>query len=139
MAKRVRGSSRPGRRRPIDRRPATSATRPATPAASTPAAASATTPAPRPSGLTDAELARAAQLEAQLLADERSADTARRRTQERTAVLREGAGARALRPEEEYAYVGRDLRDIARIAALLLAILFGLWILIDVAGIVTIA
>jgi hypothetical protein len=39
---------------------------------------------------------------------------------------------------QEYAYVSRDLRDIARIAVVMLTILFALWILIDVVGLVKI-
>jgi len=73
-----------------------------------------------------------------MLAEERVAEAARRRSQERASVARETAGARAIRPEEEYAYVARDVRDIVRIAALLLVILFGLWIAIDVVGVVKI-
>jgi dGTP triphosphohydrolase len=119
MAKRVRGSVRPGQRRPVDRRPA-------------PATAAAT---PKPSGLSDAELARAAELEQQLLAEERAADAARKRTAER-ATTREVAGTRTMAFEEEYAYVARDVKDIVRIAVILLAILFGLYILIDVVGVI---
>ena len=40
--------------------------------------------------------------------------------------------------EDEYAYVARDVKDIIRIAIILLAILFGLYILIDVVGVVPI-
>ena len=132
MAKRARGSVRPGQRRPIDRRPA---------AAATPAAAggSAASAAPRPSGLTEAEAQRAAELEAQLLAEERAAESARKRTQTRTAVREVTAGGTlALRAEEEYAYVARDVKRIVRVASLLLAVLFALWIVIDVAKIVPI-
>ncbi len=137
MAKRVRGSSRPGRRRPIDRRPASASPRPAF----EPAASAAPTPvsAPRPGGLTDAEVQRAAQIEAALLAEERAAESTRRRSQERAVVARENAGARSIRPEVEYAYVARDIRDIVRIAALLLVVLVALWIAIDVMGLVKIA
>jgi hypothetical protein len=120
MAKRVRGSVRPGQRRPIDRRPASAASSAA---------------APKPAGLSDAELARAAELEEQLLAEERAAEDARKRTAQRT-VARDVTPVRAIAIEDEYAYVKRDVRDIVRIAALLLAILFGLYILIDVAGVV---
>ena len=125
-------ASSPGQRRPIDRRPA--------PAAA-PAAASGTTRArrPRPTGLTEAETARAAELEAQLLAEERAAETARKRSQQ-PRTTRDGgpAGTIALRAETEYAYVARDIKDIVRIASLLLAILFGLWIVIDVLNVVPI-
>jgi hypothetical protein len=134
MAKRARGHVRPGRRRPIDRRPAPAAT---------PAAAGGTTApaAPRATGLTEAEMARAAELEAQLLAEERAAESARTqpRTQPRAKSMgRTGPSSLELRAEVEYAYVARDVREIVRIAALLFAVLFGLWIIIDVARIVPI-
>jgi hypothetical protein len=131
MAKRARGSVRPGQRRPIDRRPAA----PASPAASGSPAAT-----PRATGLTAAEAARAAELEAQLVAEERAAEQARTRTRTRTNTVREAAptSALAVRAEQEYAYVARDVKDIIRIATILLTVLFGLWILIDVAGVVTI-
>ena len=64
MAKRARGSTRPGQRKPITRRPATST------------ASGCRVDGrrrPRPAGLTDAELARAAELEAQLVAEEQAA------------------------------------------------------------------
>jgi hypothetical protein len=127
MAKRVRGSSRPGHRRPTERRPATGQ-----------AAAAA---APRASGLTAAEAARAAELEAQLLAEERAAEEARRRTRVRGFAGRDIApgGSLATQAREQYAYVARDVKEIIRIALILFAILFGLWLLIDVAGVVTIA
>ena len=41
----------------------------------------------------------------------------------------------ALDDAQEYAYVARDLQDIARIAILLLIVLFALYIAIDVAGV----
>ncbi len=138
MAKRVRGSTRPGQRRPIERRPASAASRPA-PGSPAPAPAARPAPGSRPSGLTDAEVQRAAEIEAALLAEERAAETTRRRTEERVATAREVGGTRALRPETEYAYVARDVKDIVRIATLLLVILFGLWIAIDVMGLVTIS
>ena len=127
MAKRARGHVRPGQRRAIDRRPA--------PAAA-PAAAGGTTAraTPRPAGLTDAELARAAELEAQLLAEERAAENARTqpRTQPRAKSMgRSGPSSLELRAEVEYAYVARDVKDIVRVMALLFTVLFGLWIIID--------
>ncbi len=125
MAKRARGHVRPGQRRPIDRRPA--------PVAS-PAAAGGTTSsaAPRPAGLTEAEQARAAELEAQLLAEERAAENARARSQPRAKTIgRSAPSSLELKAEVEYAYVARDVRDIVRIATLLFAVLFGLWIIID--------
>lgn len=130
MAKRARGSVRPGQRRPIDRRPA-SPTAPASPGAT-----------PRPAGLSDAELARAAELEAELLAQEKAADQARTRTRERTAtrelVSSGPTGSLAVQARDEYAYVARDVKDIVRIASLLIGILLVLWILVDVARVIPI-
>lgn len=121
MAKRARGSVRPGQRRPIDR-----------------TASSAVSPvAPRQAGLSDAELARAAELEAQLLAEERAAEAARKRTAERGAT-RDMVAPRAARFEDEYAYVARDVRDIVRIAIILLVVLFALYLIIDVFKVVRI-
>ncbi len=96
--------------------------------------------APRAAGLTPAEAARAAELEAQLLVEERAAEQARERARTRSAAPRDAApvGALAVRAEQEYAYVARDVKDIARIAAILLTVLFGLWILIDVAKVISI-
>jgi hypothetical protein len=48
------------------------------------------------------------------------------------------AGSFAAQEAREYAYVARDVKDIVRIASLLLGILFVLWILIDVTGIIAI-
>ncbi len=96
-----------------------------------------TAPPPRPAGLTDAELARAAELEAQLVAEEQAAQNARRRSQERSTAAREisATPVTALDDAREYAYVARDLKDIARIAILLLIVLFVLYIAIDVTGV----
>jgi hypothetical protein len=126
MAKRARGSVRPGQRRPIERRAA-------------PSTAPARTGAPKPGGLTEAETARAAELEAQLLAEERAAEQARERTRARSTAIRDvPVGRLAVRAEQEYAYVARDVKDIIRIAAILLTVLIALWILIDVAKVVSI-
>lgn len=131
MAKRVRGSVRPGQRRAIDRRPA--------PAASaTPASGSGTGSAPRSAGLTEAEEARAAELEQQVLAQERQAQEARSRTRDRASRESYAAGTLAVRAEAEYAYVARDLRDIGRMAILMLVVLLICWVLVDVAKVVKI-
>lgn len=130
MAKRVRGSVRPGQRRPIDRRPTTGT-----------ASGSAASAEPRSAGLTLSEEARAAELEQQLLAQERQAEAARVRAKERTATREAysgGSGSLAVRAEEEYAYVARDVRRIGEMAVLMLVILFGLWILIDVVKLIPI-
>lgn len=125
MTKRARGTVRPGQRRPIQRRPAGSS-EPVAPVAGTPLA-------PRPGGLTAAEEARAAELETRLLAEEKAADAARR-TARAPRVEREPVvvGGLAVAAQREYAYVARDVRDIVRIAALLFAVLFVLWLLIDI-------
>src|SRR4051794_32484960 len=107
MAKRVRGSVRPGQRRPIERRPGGPAE------GSGPAGA----PAPKPAGLSDAELARAAELEAALLAEERAADQARTRARERATAREVTVSSRtsfAQQEAVEYAYVARDVKDIVR-------------------------
>ena len=129
MAKRVRGSTRPGQRQPIARRPAD----PPHPRRRLDRGRHARA---RP-GLTDAELKRAAELEAQLVAEEQAAEAARRRTQERAVAAREVSStpAEPLDDAQEYAYVARDLKDIPRIAILLLIVLFALYIAIDVAGV----
>ena len=64
----------------------------------------------------------------------------RRRTQERSATAREVASTpvTALDDAREYAYVARDLKDILRIAILLLIVLFVLYIAIDVTGVLKI-
>jgi hypothetical protein len=129
MAKRARGSGRPGRRRPIDKRPAA-------PPRSTAAAT------PKPVGLSEAELARAAQLEAEMVAQERALEDSRKRSKERATAVREYAPATAAgfaaAEAKEYAYVGRDVKRIIRVAGLELAILALLYVLIDVVEIVKI-
>jgi hypothetical protein len=94
------------------------------------------------SSLTDAEVARAAQLEAEATARERAAiaDSLRRRA---------GGGAIAthsvgdinaplsVRMSHEYAYVARDVKRIVLTAGLMVAILAVLDILVNVMGVIT--
>jgi hypothetical protein len=126
MAKRTRGSTRPGHRprlqRPVQR-----------PADAAPS---------RPGGLTREEEARAAEIEATILAEERAAQQATRRTRERDRVA-DVAGPRgrdlaplAVRAADEYAYVRRDVIRIVRVGGGLLAILAILYLLIDVAHVI---
>ncbi len=124
MAKRVRGSAtRPGQRPRLQR----TATRPATPT---------TTVQPRPPELTDAEEARAAELEAAIVAEERQAEEAQRRTRARRSVADETTGATStLATADEYAYVARDVRRIAVVGGSLVAFLFGLWAVAHITGI----
>lgn len=129
MAKRSRGStSRPGQRPPLQRQ----ATRPA-------AAAAAATPvaAPRPDTLTDAEEARAAELEASILAEEKAAEAARKRsTPSRTvddAPVRSTSSIE-IAAAQEYAYVARDVKRIAIVGGGMILILLGIWLVVHLTG-----
>lgn len=131
MAKRVRGSSsRPGQRTRLQR----TGPRPAPTAAATPAVA------PRPTGLTPEEEARAAELEAGIVAEERAADEALRRTRERSrrpddTPVAARAGSIEARAAAEYGYVVRDVRRVAIIGGGLIALLVGLWVVIEATGV----
>lgn len=130
MAKRARGSTiRPGQRAPLQR------------SGSRPSATAPAVPAPRPATLTAEEEARAAELEAQILADEQAAaQAAARRTRERSRresgepVARASAAPLVVRASEEYAYVGRDVRRIAIIGAVQMLLLAILWAAIQATG-----
>jgi hypothetical protein len=115
MAKRSRIGARPGQRRPLQR----TATRPTT----------------RPANaVTDEEMARAAELEAQILAEEEAAEEARKGRDRRAKVtpLAEtgiySSAPLAQRAAQEYGYVQRDLRRIAIVGGGLLLVL----VLIDI-------
>ena len=89
--------------------------------------------------LTAAEEARAAELEAEILASERAADTNINRARERArrpveTEVRVRSGSIAERASHEYAYVARDVRKITLIGGLLIALLLGLWIVIQATG-----
>jgi hypothetical protein len=130
MAKRSRGStSRPGQRPPLQRQAARPASRPT--------AAAAPVTAPRPDTLTDAEEARAAELEASILAEEKAAEAARKRSTPSRSV--EAAPARAgssiaISAAEEYSYVARDVRRIAIVGGGLILVLLGLWLVVHLTG-----
>ena len=122
MTKRVRGSStRPGQRPRLQRTAAPRGrvdSQPVTPAPST--------------SLTPAEEARAAELEAQIVAAEREAESMASRGRERgrrqeEPVARVRPGSIAVRGQEEYAYVARDVRRLVTIGGSLIALLIGLW------------
>jgi hypothetical protein len=136
MAKRVRGStSRPGQRRPLQRPAVRPQTRPAAPVASV---ATPTSAEPRSDELTEAEEARAAQLEAAIVAEERQAEASKRRARTARSVDAEAArpgSSLAISASEEYAYVARDVRRIAIVGGSLTAILLGLWALSHIAGV----
>ena len=130
MAKRARGStSRPGQRAPIQR----STPRPATPDIDLTETALAAYG--NESTLTDADIARAAELEAQIVAQEKAAEAATPSARARafTAPPR-STGTLAQAASEEYAYVSRDVRRIALIGGSLIALLFGAWAVISVTG-----
>ena len=134
MAKRTRGSSRPGQRRPITR-----STRPAKPSQPAPVAPDVPV-VPRPTTLTLEEEARAAELEAQIVSEERQAEQAQRRARDRQQRAAGDPVVRStvplsVREAEEYAYVARDVRRIATIAGGLFAIMIGLWIALQVSGV----
>jgi len=120
MAKRSRIGGRPGQRRPMQRTGARpTGTRPARPEGS----------------VTLEEEARAAELEAAILAEERAAEQSRRgRDRERRPV--EGAiyssAPLAIRAAEEYAYVQRDVRRIVVVGGSLLLVLAILYVLVNV-------
>ncbi len=129
MAKRVRGStSRPGQRPPLQRGATRPAARPVTPTAPP--------PEPRPDDLTAEEEARAAALEAAIVAEERQAEA----TKERARATRPAEMARpvsnlSISAAEEYAYVARDVRRIVIVGGSLVLILLGLWVLSHLLGI----
>lgn len=115
MAKRSRGTSRPGQRRPVQKAP----TRP--------------TNARPAGGLTEAEEQRAAELEAQMAAAERTADETRGRSRDRRPAEpvrgRPTPGLLAARAAEEYTYVVRDVRRIVGVGGGLFAILLVVYLL----------
>jgi hypothetical protein len=132
MAKRARGGNRPGQRAPL-RRSITARPPLAIPPLPSPSAT------PRPVTLTDEEEARAAEIEARLVAAERSAEEAARRQvrgrqpAEREAPVRTGSIGKLA--SEEYAYVARDVRRIALIGGSMVALLIVLWVVIQATGI----
>jgi hypothetical protein len=121
MAKRSRLAARPGQRRPLQRTATRSAvTRPTT-------------------SLTPDEEARAAELEAQILADEQAAEDARAaRTRGRRASTEAAetptyspAVPLSVREAAEYRYVQRDVRRIVIVGGFLLLILAILEVLVN--------
>ncbi|MEA2518936.1 MAG: hypothetical protein QOF49_1016 [Chloroflexota bacterium] len=121
MAKRSRLTARPGQRRPLQRtaRIDADSTR-------------------GPGKVTALEEARAAELEAAIVAEEQAAETARRNRERgrRTTVDAGGAVSYAsvplaLRASDEYAYVKRDIRRIAVVGGFLIAILAVLEVLVN--------
>lgn len=127
MAKRQRGGARPGQRAPLQR-----GSQPASTPAAKPVVAT------RPGGLSAGELDRAAELEAAIVAEEREAEAARRRTRaarttEPVGVARPGSNL-AASAAGEYAYVARDVRRVAIVGGSLVGVLILLWGLVQVTG-----
>jgi hypothetical protein len=127
MAKRARGSStRPGQRARLQR--------------ATTQRARVDSPSTKPStSLTPAEEARAAELEAQIVAAEREAEVAAGRARERSrrpaeTEVRVRPGSIAVRAQEEYAYVSRDVRRLVIIGGSLITLLIGLWVVLQATG-----
>jgi len=125
MAKRTRGSNRPGQRQ---------------------SARTQSQPANRPSGsLSRDEEARAADLESQIVARERVADVERARTRDRAkseptrAGRAGGQGLLAVHAAKEYDYLVRDIRRIVTVGGLLAAIMAALYVLVDVFHVVRIS
>lgn len=131
MAKRTRGSARPGQRHADRRGPARTQPRPDS----------------RPSSvLSDAEEARAAELEARIVAQERDAEVARSRPRDRgrsidsdrAAARTRSAGLLAAKGAEEYAYVVRDVRRIVQVGGAMVIILAALYVLVDILHVVSV-
>lgn len=93
--------------------------------------------------LTEAEERRAAELEAQLAAQERAAmaESIRRKTRAQAGDAPHLVGdinaPLSVRMAHEYAYVARDVKRIALTASLMVAILAVLAILVNVLGVIT--
>jgi len=129
MAKRTRGSARPGQRHADRRGPSRPQPRPET----------------RPaSALSEDEEARASELEAKIVAQARDAEAVRARPRvrgadvERTPRSARGPGLLATKAAEEYAYVVRDVRRILQVGGAMVAILAVLYVLVDLAHVITI-
>jgi hypothetical protein len=95
------------------------------------------------SSLSEAEILRAEQLEAEATAKERAAIAASLRREAGRAASRELVAARedinaplSVRMAHEYAYVARDVRRILLTASLMVAILAVLAVLINVLGVI---
>jgi hypothetical protein len=135
MAKRARGTTtRPGQRRPIQRPAARSSSTDAGPTSTGPGGEAAT---PRSASLTPEEEARAAQLEAAIVAGERQAERNRRSPTQRSApdqVIR-SASPLAVSAANEYGYVARDVRRVATVGGSLVILLIALWVVTQVTGV----
>ncbi len=101
---------------------------------------------PRTGGLSASEEARAAEIEAQIVAQEAAAQGERSRSRDRKRtedLLRDDGASRtrtgsllAIRGEQEYTYVVRDVRRIATVGGSLIVVLIVLYLLIEVVGVI---
>ncbi|HSL98386.1 MAG TPA: hypothetical protein VK831_07425 [Candidatus Deferrimicrobiaceae bacterium] len=149
MAKRVRYSGKSGRRnrpsRAASERPAHAAPPPA-PAPPEPVGgddAPVDMPLRSSGHLTEDEIQRASELEAEQAALERAAiaEAIRRRTRGRAHDAAAGVDVNAplsVRAAHEYAYVARDVRRIGLTAGLTIAILAIVYVLVNVLGVVSV-
>jgi hypothetical protein len=128
MAKRARGTTRPGQRRPIQRVSRPGSDRPSVVA---------------PEALSAAEITRAAELEATIIASERAGQAAARpgarpAASEAAALPQRrpgGSGRLAVEAAEEYRYVARDVRRIAVVGGSMFIILIVLFVVLVAAGV----
>jgi hypothetical protein len=93
----------------------------------------------RGAGLSQAEIDRAAQLEAEMTARERALEAVRRRAPGAVAASRAHVDVNqplSIRASHEYDYVARDVRRIILTGSLMVAILAVLDILVNVMGVV---
>jgi len=127
MAKRTRGSNRPGQRHAAHSRHQPR-------------------PANRPAqGLSAAEEARAAELESQIVARDREAQASLGRSRERGQAADMSRAGRprtgsplAVRAAEEYGYVSRDVKRILRVGGSMIGLLVVMFVLVDVLHVITI-
>jgi hypothetical protein len=91
--------------------------------------------APRPSTLTGDEEARAAELEAAIVAqDQAVAEPVQRARSQRAsaAITGRASSSLAVAASNEYAYVARDVRRIATVGGTLVGALIALWVVVQV-------
>jgi hypothetical protein len=122
MAKRHRGSHRPGQRR--DKHG---------PARQQPSA-----PIRPPQGLTADEEARAADFESRILEQERPSKPAPDREAPVEASLPRAGSPLAVRAAAEYAYVSRDVRRILRVGGSMIGLLAVVFVLVRVLHVITV-
>ena len=94
----------------------------------------------RGAGLSQAEIDRAAQLEAEMTAREKALEAVRRRGTPTPVAGRAHVDVNqplSVRASHEYAYVARDVRRIILTGSLMVAILAALDILVNVMGVIT--